>query len=69
MGVRLRARYANNLLMNSQGILGSFLIRLNARIAVYRRNSVLNNWPTLEVVCVSAVTAAVCYLVCEALWT
>ncbi|EPT02984.1 hypothetical protein FOMPIDRAFT_1159568 [Fomitopsis schrenkii] len=45
------------------GILGSLLIRLNARIAVYRRNSVLNHWPTLEVVCVSAVTAAVCYLV------
>ncbi|KAH9832582.1 Cl-channel protein [Rhodofomes roseus] len=45
------------------GFLGSLLIKLNARIAVYRRNSMLNDWPTIEVVSVSAITAAVCYLV------
>ncbi|KZT67366.1 Cl-channel protein [Daedalea quercina L-15889] len=45
------------------GLLGSLLIRLNARAAVYRRSSALNSWPTLEVVCVSAITAVVCYLV------
>ncbi|PPQ91494.1 hypothetical protein CVT25_013751 [Psilocybe cyanescens] len=45
------------------GILGSLLIRLNVEIALYRRNSVLNEWPVLEVVCVTSVTAAICYLV------
>ncbi|KAF9531719.1 Cl-channel protein [Crepidotus variabilis] len=45
------------------GILGSLLIRLNVEIALYRRNSVLRDWPVLEVVCVSAFTAAVCYLI------
>ncbi|KZT07272.1 Cl-channel protein, partial [Laetiporus sulphureus 93-53] len=45
------------------GLLGSLLIKLNAAAAVYRRNSILNNWPTLEVVGFSAITAAVSYLV------
>lgn len=46
-----------------QGALGSLLIKLNVRFAVYRRNSVLYHWPVLEVVGVSAITAAVSYLV------
>ncbi|KAJ7623517.1 Cl-channel protein [Roridomyces roridus] len=45
------------------GILGSLLIKLNVEIALYRRNSSLNDWPILEVVAVSAITAAVSYLV------
>ncbi|KAF7356914.1 Chloride channel protein [Mycena venus] len=45
------------------GILGSLLIKLNVEIALYRRNSVLNDWPILEVVGVSAITAAISYLV------
>lgn len=32
-------------------------------IAIYRRNSLLADWPVLEVVGVSAVTAAISYLV------
>ncbi|PPQ79064.1 hypothetical protein CVT26_003969 [Gymnopilus dilepis] len=44
------------------GILGSLLIRLNVEIAL-RRNALLRQWPILEVVCVSAVTAAVSYLI------
>ncbi|KAK7031437.1 chloride channel protein [Favolaschia claudopus] len=45
------------------GVLGSLLIKLNVEIALYRRNSVLNEWPILEVVGVSAITAAISYLV------
>ncbi|KAH9479507.1 H(+)/Cl(-) exchange transporter 5 [Psilocybe cubensis] len=45
------------------GILGTLLIRLNVEIALYRRNSVLNDWPVLEVVCATSVTAAVSYLI------
>ncbi|KAJ3517752.1 hypothetical protein NLJ89_g304 [Agrocybe chaxingu] len=44
------------------GVLGSLLIRLNVEIALYRRHSVLGDWPILEVVSVSAVTAAISYL-------
>jgi surface polysaccharide O-acyltransferase-like enzyme len=46
-----------------QGILGSFLIKLNIAAAVYRRNSILHEWPILEVTGVAAITAAVSYLV------
>ncbi|KAG6891248.1 hypothetical protein C0995_008500 [Termitomyces sp. Mi166 len=45
------------------GILGALLIRLNVEIALFRRSSYLNDWPVLEVVCASAVTAAISYLV------
>ncbi|KZP21056.1 Cl-channel protein [Athelia psychrophila] len=45
------------------GVLGSFLIKMNVMVAVYRRNSALNDWPVLEVVFASAITAAVSYLV------
>ncbi|KAJ6561232.1 Cl-channel protein [Mycena vulgaris] len=45
------------------GILGSVLIKLNVEVALYRRNSVLAEWPVLEVVGVSAITAAISYLV------
>jgi surface polysaccharide O-acyltransferase-like enzyme len=48
---------------NAQGILGSFLIKLNIAAAVYRRNSILHEWPILEVTGVAAITAAVSYLV------
>ncbi|KAI9429593.1 voltage gated chloride channel-domain-containing protein [Lactarius indigo] len=46
-----------------QGVLGSLLTKLNIAAAVYRRNSVLHEWPILEVTGVAAVTAAVSYLV------
>ncbi|KAF8967680.1 Cl-channel protein [Flammula alnicola] len=45
------------------GVLGSLLIKLNVEIALYRRHSVLEAWPILEVVCATAVTAAISYLV------
>ncbi|KAJ3772659.1 Cl-channel protein [Lentinula raphanica] len=45
------------------GVLGSFLIKLNVDIALYRRNSILNEYPILEVATVSAITAAITYLV------
>ncbi|KAG8803922.1 hypothetical protein FRB91_000664 [Serendipita sp. 411] len=43
------------------GVLGSFLIKLNVRVAVYRQNSLLKEWPLLEVFVVSAVTAIISY--------
>lgn len=46
-----------------QGVLGSLLIRMNTEIAIHRRQSVIGDWPILEVVCASAVTAALSYLV------
>ncbi|KAH8075851.1 chloride channel [Cristinia sonorae] len=45
------------------GVLGSLLIRLNAAAAVFRRNSFIHEWPVLEVVAFSAITAAISYLV------
>ncbi|KAH8832275.1 Cl-channel protein [Flagelloscypha sp. PMI_526] len=45
------------------GILGSILVRLNIRIAMVRKSSALGDWPVLEVLVVSAITAAACYLV------
>ncbi|KAF9005995.1 Cl-channel protein [Cyathus striatus] len=47
------------------GVLGSFLIKLNVEIALYRRNSILTGWPVLEVVSFSAFTAAISYLSSE----
>ncbi|KAF8889352.1 Cl-channel protein [Infundibulicybe gibba] len=44
------------------GVLGSLLIKLNVEIALYRRNSLLADWPVLEVVGASAITAAISYL-------
>ncbi|KAG8846614.1 hypothetical protein FRB91_000657 [Serendipita sp. 411] len=43
------------------GVLGSLLIKLNVRVAVYRQNSLLKEWPLLEVFVVSAVTAIISY--------
>ena len=40
------------------------MIRLNVEVALYRRNSGLGDWPVLEVISISAVTAAISYLVC-----
>ena len=51
------------MIIKLQGVLGSLLIRLNVAAALYRRHSILNEWPVLEVVGVSAVTAAISYLV------
>ncbi|TFK26246.1 Cl-channel protein [Coprinopsis marcescibilis] len=45
------------------GVLGSYLIRLNVEIAIYRRQSVVGDWPVLEVVGASAITATLSYLV------
>ncbi|KAI0286118.1 chloride channel [Russula aff. rugulosa BPL654] len=45
------------------GVLGSLLIKLNIAAAVYRRNSILHEWPILEVTGAAAITAAVSYLV------
>ncbi|KAF5355341.1 hypothetical protein D9758_006073 [Tetrapyrgos nigripes] len=45
------------------GVLGSILIKLNVEAALYRRNSVINDWPVLEVIGVSAITAALSYLI------
>ncbi|KAF9069790.1 chloride channel [Rhodocollybia butyracea] len=45
------------------GVLGSLLIKLNIEVALYRKNSALNDYPILEVAVVSAITAAVGYLV------
>lgn len=50
-------------LKHVQGVLGSLLIKLNVEVALYRRNSYLHEWPVLEVVCVSAITAGISYLV------
>ncbi|KII87504.1 hypothetical protein PLICRDRAFT_43156 [Plicaturopsis crispa FD-325 SS-3] len=44
------------------GVLGSLLIKMNVAVAIFRRDSGLHEWPILEVVGVSAVTAAVSYL-------
>ncbi|KAI0629368.1 chloride channel [Trametes polyzona] len=43
------------------GLLGSLLIKLNTAAAVYRRHSVLYEWPIVEVVGFTAITAAVSY--------
>ncbi|KAI9510532.1 Cl-channel protein [Russula earlei] len=45
------------------GVLGSFLIKLNIAAAVYRRNSILHQWPILEVTGAATVTAVLSYLV------
>ncbi|KAI0675830.1 chloride channel [Trametes maxima] len=45
------------------GLLGSLLIKLNTAVAVYRRHSALYEWPIVEVVGFTAITAAVSYLV------
>jgi chloride channel 3/4/5 len=46
-----------------KGLLGALLIKLNTAVAVFRERSVLKNWPILEVVVVSGVTAAISYMV------
>jgi chloride channel 3/4/5 len=40
------------------------MIRLNVEVALYRRNSGLEKWPVVEVIFVSAITAAISYVVC-----
>ncbi|ETW79134.1 chloride channel [Heterobasidion irregulare TC 32-1] len=45
------------------GVLGALLIKLNVAAAVYRRHSILHQMPILEVVGVTAITAAVSYLI------
>lgn len=59
-----RPAFTNNLIHAIfQGVVGSLLIKLNVQVAIYRRNSYLADWPVLEVVCVSAITAGISYLV------
>jgi chloride channel 3/4/5 len=41
------------------GVLGALLIRLNVAAAVYRRHSVIHQWPLLEVVGVTSITAII----------
>jgi H+/Cl- antiporter ClcA len=45
------------------GVLGALLIRLNVAAAVHRRNSVVGQWPLLEVVVVTSVTAIISTIV------
>ncbi|OSD04776.1 hypothetical protein PYCCODRAFT_1450809 [Trametes coccinea BRFM310] len=45
------------------GLLGSLLIKLNTAVAVYRRHSILHDWPIVEVIGFTAITAAISYLV------
>ncbi|KAL1745857.1 chloride channel [Schizophyllum fasciatum] len=45
------------------GVLGSLLIKLNVQVALLRRYSLIHEYPVLEVIGVSAVTAAVSFLV------
>ncbi|KIM24057.1 hypothetical protein M408DRAFT_331976 [Serendipita vermifera MAFF 305830] len=50
-----------SLLAVAGGALGSLLINLNARAAVFRKNSVINDWPLLEVAVITAITAIISY--------
>ena len=43
------------------GGIGSLLIHLNVKAAVYRKNSVISEWPLVEVLVVAAVTAFISY--------
>ncbi|PFH51941.1 hypothetical protein AMATHDRAFT_39855 [Amanita thiersii Skay4041] len=45
------------------GVLGSLLIRMNVQVALYRRNTILFDWPVLEVIGITAITAAISYLI------
>jgi chloride channel 3/4/5 len=53
---------------NVQGALGSLLINLNARAAIFRKNSIISEWPLLEVAVVAAVTAIISYPVSLHTW-
>ena len=43
------------------GGLGSLLIHLNVKAAVYRKNSIISQWPLAEVLVVASVTAFISY--------
>ncbi|GJJ11512.1 hypothetical protein Clacol_005745 [Clathrus columnatus] len=45
------------------GVVGAFLIKLNVAIAVYRRNSIIAEWPLLEIIVATSVTAVFSYLI------
>ncbi|KAL0953386.1 hypothetical protein HGRIS_004625 [Hohenbuehelia grisea] len=45
------------------GVLGHLLIKLNVEAATLRRHSAINDWPILEVVAASALTATISYLI------
>ena len=45
------------------GGLGSLLIHLNVKAAIYRKNSIISQWPLVEVLVVAGVTAFISYLV------
>jgi len=38
------------------------MIRLNVKMAIYRRNSVIADWPLIEIIATAGVTAAFSYL-------
>ena len=43
------------------GGLGSLLIHLNVKAAVYRKRSIISQWPLAEVLVVAGVTAFISY--------
>ena len=43
------------------GSLGSLLIHLNVKAAVYRKNSIISQWPLVEVLVVAGATAFISY--------
>ena len=43
------------------GGLGSLLIHLNVKAAVYRKNSIISQWPLVEVLAVAGATAFISY--------
>lgn len=43
--------------------MGSLFIKFNVRIAVYREKGPLKQWPVMEVIVISAVTAIISFLV------
>jgi chloride channel 3/4/5 len=43
------------------GGLGSLLIHLNMKAAIYRKNSIISQWPLAEVLVVASVTAFISY--------
>lgn len=46
-----------------KGLLGALFIKLNVAAALYRRNTQIREWPLLEVVAVTTITAVLSYMV------
>ncbi|KDQ18892.1 hypothetical protein BOTBODRAFT_478226 [Botryobasidium botryosum FD-172 SS1] len=45
------------------GLLGALFIKINVAVALYRKRSMLREWPLIEVVGVTAITAVLSYMV------